>query len=77
MALDKNSETFVIHVVSLNLVSRIYLNKKARIASLLTEKVKIPDKYSDFANVFLEEKVLILPECTELNEYAINLENSK
>ena len=35
------------------------------------------DKYLDFANVFSEEKVLVLPEYTELNEHAINLEDGK
>ena len=31
----------------------------------------------DFAKVFLEGKTLVLPKHTELNEYAINLENGK
>ena len=44
---------------------------------MLTEGVKIPDEYSDFANVFSEEKALVLPERTELNEHAINLEDGK
>ena len=74
-ALDENSETFVVHVASLDL--GIYPDKEAQIASLLTEKVKIPDKYLDFADVFSEEKTLVLPERTELNEHAINLEDSK
>ena len=76
-AFDKNSETFVIYVVSLNLALRIHLNRAAQIFSLLTEEVKIPDKYSDFANVYLEKKALILQERTKLNEHAINLENGK
>ena len=73
VTLDENFEIFVIYVTSLNLTSGLYLNKVAQITSLLTEKVKILDEYSDFANVFLEEKALVLPERTELNEYAINL----
>ena len=44
---------------------------------MLTKKVKIPGKYSDFVDIFSEEKVLLLPERTELNEYAINLEDGK
>ena len=44
-ALDEKSETFVIYVASLNLAPRIHPDKKAQIASLLTKKVKIPDKY--------------------------------
>ena len=63
------------HVAFLNL--GIYPDRKAEIASLLTEEVKIPNKYSDFANVFSEEKALILLKRTELNEHAINLKNGK
>ena len=78
-ALDENSETFVVHVASLNLAPApgIHPDRAAQIASLLTEEVKIPDKYSDFTDVFSEEKALVLPERTELNEHAINLEDGK
>ena len=76
-ALDKNSETFVVHVASLSLVPGIYPDSKAQIASLLTEEVKIPDEYSDFTDVFSEEKALVLPERTEFNEHAIDLEDGK
>ena len=75
--MDENSETFVVHVASLNLVPGIHPDKKAQIAFLLTEKVKILDKYSNFTNLFSEEKALVLLECTELNEYVINLEDGK
>ena len=44
---------------------------------MLTKKSKILDEYLDFVNIFLKEQVLVLPECTKLNEYAINLENGK
>ena len=77
MALDENSKTFIIDVASLNLVLGIYSDKEAQIASLLIKEVKIPDEYSDFANVFLEKKTLVLPKRTELNKHAINLENNK
>ena len=75
--LDEKSETFVVYVASLNLVSGIYLDREAQIASLLTKEVKIPDKYSDFTNVFSKEKALVLPKCNKLNEHVINLENGK
>ena len=74
---DLEHKTFVIHVASLNLVPWIYPNKEAQIASLLTEEVKISDEYSNFTNVFLEEKALVLSEHTELNDHAINLEDGK
>ena len=75
--IDKKSETFVVHLVFLNLTPETHLDRAAQIASLLTKKVKILEKYSDFANVLLEEKVLVLPERTELNEHTIGLENDK
>ena len=75
--MDENFETFVVHVASFNLAPGIYLDKAVQIASLLIEKVKILDKYSDFANVFLEKKALVLSEYTKLNEHAIDLNNGK
>ena len=76
-ALNLEHETFVVHVASLNLVSRIHPDKEAQITSLLTKEIKILDKYSDFTDVFSEEKALVLPKCTELNKHAIDLENGK
>ena len=76
-ALDENSETFVDYVVSLNLTPGIYPDRTAQIASLLAEEVRIPDEYSDFANVFSETKALVLLERTKLNEHAIDLEDGK
>ena len=77
VALDPEHETFIIHVASLNLVSGIHPNKEAQIAFWLTKEVKIPGEYSDFTNVFSEEKALVLPEQTELNEHAIHLKDGK
>ena len=76
-AWDEKSETFVVHVVSLNLTPGIHSDRAAQIASLLTKDVRILDKYLDFADVFSEEKALVLPERTKLNEYAIDPKDSK
>ena len=65
------------HVAFLNLVLGIHLHKEAQIAFLLIEKVKIPDEYSDFADVFSEERALVPPERTDLNENAMKLEDDK
>ena len=75
--MDENSETFVVYLASLNLASEIHPNRAAQIASLLTKEVKILGKYLDFADVFLEEKALVLPERTELNKHAIDFEDNK
>ena len=64
-------------MTSLNLAPRIYLDRKAQIASLLTEEIKILDKYSDFTNVLSEKKALEFLERTKLNEYTINLKDGK
>ena len=75
--LNTELETFVVCVSALEaLLSKLWIHsdKEAQIASLLTKKVTIQDEYSDFANVFLEEKALVLPERTKLNEHAIELE---
>lgn len=44
---------------------------------MLAEKVKILTKYSDFSNVFLEKKALVLLEITELNQYVIKLQEGQ
>ena len=64
-------------MASLNLTPRIHPDRAVQIASLLAEEVRIPDEYSDFADVFSEAKALVLPERTELNEHAIDLEDGK
>ena len=74
--LDENSETFIAYVTSIAAIS-VQPDKKAQIAFLFTKKVKILDKYSDFINVFLEKKALVLPEQTKFNQYAIKLEKGK
>ena len=61
----------------LALAPEIYPDRAAQIPSLLTKKVKILDKYADFANVFLKKKALVLPDRTKLNKHTINLKNSK
>ena len=75
--MDENSKTFVVHVASFNLTPGLYLDKAAQIAFLLVEKIKIPDEYSDFTDVFSEEKALVLSEHIKLNEHTIDLEDGK
>ena len=75
--MDEKSETFVVYVTSLNLTPGIHQDRAAQIAFLLAKDVRIPDKYSDFADVFSGKKALVVPERTELNEHAINLEDNK
>ena len=44
---------------------------------LVAKEAKIPTKYSDFSDVFSEEKALILPEATEMNQHAIKLQKGQ
>ena len=77
-ALDENVEAFVVHVTSLSLSSMvIHPAKKAQITLLVAKKVNIPIEYSDFLDVFLKKKALILPETTEINQHAIKLQKTQ
>lgn len=76
MTLDKNIKTFIMHVIFI-LIIVIYLARKTQIALLIIIKVKILAKYSDFANVSLQKKTLILPKITNLNQYAIKLQKTQ
>ena len=74
--MDEHIEAFVVHMTSLSTMA-IYLARKAQIASLVTEEIKILTEYSDFSDVFLKEKALILSEATELNQHAIKLQKGQ
>ena len=72
--LDENVKAFVVHVTSFSFnLMPIYLAQKAQIALLVAKEVKVLIKYSDFLDVFLEEKALILPKVTEMNQHTIKL----
>ena len=51
----------------------IHLVGEAQIALLIVKEVKILAKYLGFLNIFLEEKALVLPEITKLNQHTIKL----
>ena len=55
----------------------IHPAREAQIALLVAKEVKIPTKYSDFSDIFLEEKASILPEATEMNQHAIKLQEGQ
>lgn len=87
IALEKESKTFVVYVAVLEALiigMTIYLFRTAlitngdsmQVATLKQNKalIKVSTKYSDFADAFLKEKVLMLSEQIELNQYAIKLE---
>ena len=75
-ALDEHVEVFVVHVTFLSTMA-IHPAREAQIASLIAKEVKIPTDYSDFSDVFSEEKALVLPEITDLNQHAIELQEGQ
>ena len=74
--MDEHVEAFVVHVTFLSTMAT-HPARKAQIASLIAEEVKIPTNYSDFSDVFSEEKVLVLPEIIDLNQHAIELQKGQ
>ena len=67
----------MVHVSFLGLKITIHPARKAQLPLLLTKKVIIPAKYSDFANVFLKQSAKVFPEQTGINEHAFKLEEGK
>ena len=41
------------------------------------KEVKILDKYTNFVDIFLKKRALVLWECTKFNKHVINLKNNK
>ena len=78
-AMNKNFETFLVHVASVIEIILIHLARKAQIAVLQVDKtpIKIPVKYSDYANVFSSDLEMELFENTDMNEHIIKLINRK
>lgn len=57
--MDENVKAFV---VLISFLSTIHSPKEAKIALLLTKKLKILTKYLDYADIFLKEKAALLLE---------------
>lgn len=82
VALDKESNTFVIHIANpKTLLSGMTIHplQEAWIAALKQNEIstKFLTKYLDFSNVFSETEALVLPEQTNLNKHVIKLKADK
>ena len=57
----------------------IHSKKQAQVRALLFGKAfnKVPAKYSDYSNVFLEKNAAELPENIGINKHTIELEEDK
>ena len=81
-ALNKESETFVVHVALLKAPlagMAIHPSRKVQILALIQDKAltKVPPKYADYADVFSFDLAIELPENIGINEHAIELQNGK
>ena len=82
MTLNKESETFVIHLAALETPFAgmvIHPSQEAQILALIQDKAltKVPSKYTDYANVFSFDLAMELPKNTSINKHAIELQDGK
>ena len=76
MALNKNSETFVIYIASLNsTLLNVYPSHSPQISGLIAEKIpiKVSNNYVNFADVFSSDLASKLPKHTGINDHTIEL----
>ncbi len=81
-ALGKNSETFVVHFAALEApepVMSINPSRAPLLVALQQDKAltEIPSEYAAYADVFLFDLAMELPENTGINEHAIELVKDK
>lgn len=43
----------------------------------MAEEISVPKKFANFLDVFSKKLVAVLPYCSDINEYIINLEPNK
>lgn len=58
---------------------KIYPLRKVQITTLKQNEasIKVSTKYTNFANIFSEKKILVLPKQIKFNQYAIELKRDK
>ena len=79
-AFNADSETFVVHVTIWEQKEMpVHLEKQVQVGALLFDEasIEVLAEYSDYSNVFSVKNVAKVPENTGINEYAIELEESK
>ena len=75
-ALDSEHDTYVVHVASLSSTPLdVHLSRRPQISGLIAKKTptKVPNKYTDFADVFSPDLASELPEYTGINDHTIKL----
>ena len=78
-ALNVDNKTFMMQVVALAepTTMPIYPSYQAQIALLISKKIGISIKYSNFSNVFFSESTAKLLEYTRMNNHSNNLLDNK
>lgn len=76
--MNSNKQVFVTFIVLFKIgIMIIYLAQKAQIVFLLTKRVIILTKYSDFSNIFLKKLTIIIPKKNNINRHIIEVKKSK
>ena len=65
------------YVADLGAKMSIYLAWQAQITLLLTKKVGVHKKYSDFSDVFFKKSAIVMLKYLDINEHVIDLEPGK
>ena len=76
-ALNKDDETFIVHIAAFMGLMTIQHSREAQIASLDVEEVTVPTQYSDYTDVFSKDSAKELPKHTGINDHAIDLVEGK
>lgn len=81
IALNENIETFMIYVATLlsGPAIQVHFFCQTQVCLLLVDKsiIKVPSKYLDYADIFLFDLMIELPENMDMNEYNIELIDGK
>ena len=69
----------MVHIATLFKPMKVHQDWEVQITALIADKalVTISAEYSNFEDVFFKESAAVLPEHTEINTHAINLEDGK
>lgn len=80
MVLDKNSENFILHILTLGATARsiyfFHITQKAILQKYKT-LTKEPSKYYDYINIFTSDLIMELPKNTSIDKKAIQLIEEK
>ena len=77
--MDKDFETFVVHIAFIKKTMLIHLAREAQIAALQANRtpIEVLAEYSDYIDIFSPDLAIELPKNTGINEHAIKLINEK